>query len=105
MDSIHRINQKSMSPYFKTGEKRKLFLTSCSVAQLCLTAVPWTVACQTSLSIEVSRQEYWSRLPLHTPGDLPNPGIEPTAFGPSALAGRFFTASATWEALLTINAN
>ena len=35
----------------------------------------WTVACQTPLSLVFSRQEYWSGLP--SPGDLPNPGIEP----------------------------
>ena len=40
-----------------------------------------------------SRQEFWSGLPFPPPGDLPNPGIEP-----GCLAGRFSTASATWEA-------
>ena len=38
---------------------------------------PRTVACQAPLSTEFSRQEYWSGLPLPSPGDLPNPGIEP----------------------------
>ena len=38
-----------------------------------------------------SRQEYWSRLPFPTPGDLPHPGIEPTPLASSALADRFFT--------------
>ena len=38
---------------------------------------PWTVACQAPLSIGFSRQEYWSGLPFPSPGDLPNPGIEP----------------------------
>ena len=42
-----------------------------------LFANPWTVACQALLSIEFSRQEYWSGLPCSPPGDLPNPGIEP----------------------------
>ena len=37
----------------------------------------WTVACQAPLSMEFSRQEYWSRLPFPSPGALPNPGIEP----------------------------
>ena len=37
----------------------------------------WTIACQASLSIEFSRQEYWSGLPFPFLGDLPNPGIEP----------------------------
>ena len=38
-----------------------------------------------------SRQEYWSGLPFPLPGDLPNPGIEPTSLASPALAGRFFT--------------
>ena len=42
-----------------------------------LFATPWTIACQAPLSMEFSRQEYWSGLPFPTPGDLPNPGIEP----------------------------
>ena len=37
----------------------------------------WTVACQIPLSMEFPRQEYWSRLPFPSPGDLPNPGVEP----------------------------
>ena len=40
-------------------------------------ATPWTVAVQASLSMEFSRQEYWSGLPFASPGDLPNPGTEP----------------------------
>ena len=36
-----------------------------------------TVAHQAPLSLEFSKQEYWSRLPFPSPGDLPNPGIEP----------------------------
>ena len=38
---------------------------------------PWTVAHQAPLSMEFSRQEYWSGYPFPSPGDLPNPGIEP----------------------------
>ena len=52
------------------------------------------------LSVEFSRQEYWSGLPFPYPGDLPDPGIEPRSLT-SALAGRFLTTSVTWEALLT----
>ena len=48
----------------------------------------WTAAYKAPLSLEFSRQEYWSRLPFPTPEDLPNPGIEPTS---PALAGRFLT--------------
>ena len=47
---------------------------------------PWTVAHQAPLSMEFSRQEYWSGLLFPSPGDLSHPGIEPS----SHLAGRFF---------------
>ena len=47
---------------------------------------PWTVACQAPLSMEFSRQEYWSGLPFPGPGDLPHPGIEPAS---PVLAGGF----------------
>ena len=40
-------------------------------------ATPWTVTCQAPLSMEFSRPEYWSGLTFPSPGDLPNPGIEP----------------------------
>ena len=42
-----------------------------------LFATPWTVARQDPLSMGFSRQEYWSRLPFASPGDLPHPGIKP----------------------------
>ena len=45
----------------------------------------------------LSRQEYWSGVPFPAPGDLPEPGIQPTSPASPALAGGFFTASATWE--------
>ena len=44
-----------------------------------------------------SRQEYWSVLPLPSPGDLPDPGIEDASLVPPVLAGRFFTTNTTWE--------
>ena len=50
-------------------------------------ATPWTVAYEAPLSMEFSRQEYWSEWPLLPPGDLPDPGIQPKS---SALAGGFF---------------
>ena len=56
---------------------------------------PWTLAPQALLSVEFSRQEYWSGLPFPTPGDLPDPETGPTSLASPALAGRFFT---TWEA-------
>ena len=42
-----------------------------------LFATLWTAAHQVPLSMEFSRQEYWSGLPFPSPGDLPDPGIEP----------------------------
>ena len=59
----------------------------------------WTVAHQAPLSMGVSRQKYWSRLPCPPPGDLPDPGIKPLSVASAALAGRFLTTNATWEAL------
>ena len=52
----------------------------------------WTAAHQAPLSMEFSRQEYWSGLPFPSPiGDLPNLGIEPSSLTSPALAGGFFT--------------
>ena len=56
-----------------------------------LSAAPRTVAYQAPLSVEVSRQEYWSALQSPTPGDLPDSGIEPVSLASPALASRFFT--------------
>ena len=53
-----------------------------SLSHVRLFATPWTVAYQAPLSMGFSRQEYWSGVPLTSPGDLPNPGTEP---GSSAL--------------------
>ena len=52
-------------------------------------AIPWTIAHQTPLSIESSRKEYWSGKPFSSPGDLPDPGIEsgsPTLWADSLLS-------------------
>ena len=54
-----------------------------------LFVTPWTVACQTPPSVGFFRQEYWSGLLSPSPGDLPEPGIEPVS---PALTGGFFTA-------------
>ena len=57
---------------------------------------PWTVAHQAPLSIGFPRQEYWSGLPFPSPGDLPNPKIEPVSLMSPALAGGFLITSATF---------
>ena len=48
-----------------------------SLSRVQLFATPWTVAYQAPLSMGFSRQQYWSGLPFPSPGDLPDPGIEP----------------------------
>ena len=54
------------------------FLVGGLVAKSCLTlATSWTIACQASLSMGSSRQEYWTGLPFPSTGDCPNPGIKP----------------------------
>ena len=63
---------------------------SCMHTWLCLTLTPWIVARQAPLSMEFSRQEYWSRLPFPTPGSLPDPGVKSTFLASPALAGHSF---------------
>ena len=48
-----------------------------SLSRVQLFATPWTVAYQAIPSMGFSRQEYWGGLPFPSPGDLPDPGIEP----------------------------
>ena len=62
-----------------------------------LFATLWTVARQTPLFMGFSKQEYWSGLPCPPLGDLPDLEIELASLMPPALAGGFFTTSATWE--------
>ena len=57
--------------------------------------------CWTPLSMEFSKQEYWSGLPFPSPGDLPDPGMELESLVSPSLASRFFT-STTWEALACV---
>ena len=48
-----------------------------SLSRVRLFVTPWTVACQDPPSMGFFKQEYWSGLPFPSPGDLPDPGIEP----------------------------
>ena len=54
----------------------------------------WSAACQAPLFMGFPWQEYWSRLPFPSPGNLPDPGIEPVS---PALAGGFFTTEPQWK--------
>ena len=76
-----------------------LFIAVCMLSRFShvqLFETLWTVAHGVPLSMGFSRQEYWSGLPCLPPGDLPDPGIETVSLIP-ALAGGYFTTSATWE--------
>ena len=75
---------------------KKAVLSCCSHVWLFVTL--WIITHQVPLSMGFSRQEYWSGLLCLPPGDPPNPEIQPMSRSSSALAGGFFTASATWEA-------
>ena len=67
----------------------------CELSRVWLFETPRTIAHRAPLSMGFSRQEYWSRLPFPTPGNLSYLGIEPGSLGSPALAGRFFTTSTT----------
>ena len=74
----------------------------CSVAHLCPTLYH-PIACQAPLSMGLSWQEHCSRWPFPHPGDLPNPGIEPTSPASPAQAGRLFTMAPRGNPALVIN--
>ena len=61
-----------------------------SLSRVQLFATPWIVAYQVPPSMGFSRQEYWSGLPFPSPGELPDPGIEP-GFPQVGIVGRRFT--------------
>ena len=71
----------------------------CALSRALLFAAPGTVAHHAPLSMEFSRQEYWSGLPFPTPGYFPNPGIEPVSVSCISCVGRWIlNHSAIWVA-------
>ena len=66
----------------------------------CLTLCDPVGSPQAPLSMGFSRQEYWSGLPCPRPGDLPDPGMEPTFLKAPVLAGRFFTTICSLKKIL-----
>ena len=69
-----------------------------SLSRVRLFATPWTLAHQVPPSMGFSRQEYWSGLPLPSPGDLPDPGIEPRSptLRASELPGKNWDSGLQW---------
>ena len=71
-------NQECWEKYQITSDMQKGKWSEVkSLSRVQLFATPWTVAQQASPSMGFSRQEYWNGLPFPSPGDLPDPGIEP----------------------------
>ena len=69
----------------------KKMMCVCVLSHVQLFATLWTVVHQVPLSIEFSKQEYWSELPFLTTRDLPSPRIKPASLVSPALADGFFT--------------
>ena len=67
----------SYSTWYSSMYNRNVWSEVKSFSRVRLFATPWTVAHQAPPSLGFSRQEYWSGLPFPSPGDLPNPGIDP----------------------------
>ena len=80
----------------KTQDGHACCMLSC-FSHVQLFATVYTVAHQVPLSIEFSRQEHQSGLSCPPPGDLPHPRVQPVSLRSPALAGEFFTTSATWR--------
>ena len=83
-----------------------LIVYICVCAQLLsyawLFSTPWTVAHKAPLSMEFSRQEFWSMLPFPTPGDFSDPQSKPSLLASPALAGRFFTTTPPEKPLIVL---
>ena len=83
LDLNRHFSKEDMQVANKYMKRQMLNIVICSVqfssvAQSCLTLCnPMKSSSQAPLSMEFSRQEYWRKLPLPSPGDFPNPGIEP----------------------------
>ena len=89
------VSFKYVCSFEKLSECLRSWLCSLGCVQLFVT--PWTVACQVLLSMGFSKQEYCTGWPCPPPGDLPDPGIEPTFLESPVLADRLFTTRAIWE--------
>ena len=83
-------------------EKNHNFIFACvwMLNRVWLFATSWMVTHQALLSTEFSKQDYWSGLPFPTPGDLPDPGIEPDSPTSPALTDRIFITVRPWGILI-----
>ena len=92
--------------FFQTFKFRRSLVKTASVlsrfSSVQLFVTLWVIALQAPLSMGFSRQEYWSGLPCPPPRHLPYSGIESTSLMSPALAGGFFTTSATLDKIISI---
>ena len=88
-----RVGTYTMEDNFAMPIKYRCVMCVCfqSPRPIQLFVTPWTIACQAPLSMEFSRQKYWSELLFPTHEDLPDPEIEPESLVSLALVGGFFT--------------
>ena len=103
LEYVHRAKKKESREREKleTQNNGRIYRPVCILShfsRVWLSATPWTVARQAPLFMGFPRQEYWSWLPCPPLGDPPNWGIKTKSLMSPALAGEFFTTSATWEA-------
>ena len=89
--------QSSFCPYRFDYSEYLMCVRARLLQSVQLFATPWTIAHLSPLSMEFSRQEYWSGFLFPSSEDLPDPGIKPMSLMSPALADRFFTTSSTWE--------
>ena len=101
---ISKISPKCIGKY-NVHETKVIKIIKMSMLVVPDSVTPWIEAHQTLLSMGFFRQEYWSGLPLPSPGDLPDPGIEPTSPASPALADRFFTTEPPGKPRQPINTN
>ena len=87
---LHILGNKSRLLRRGDNNEAKPGVCACSVMSDSF-ETPWTVACQVPLSMEFSRQGYWSGLRFPTLGDHPNPGMKTVSLVSPASAGGFFT--------------
>ena len=84
------LHLEKISDFFPSNWSNRCLMCVCVLSCVWLLVTPWTLAPQAPVSMEFSRKEYFSGLSFPTPGDLPNPGIEPTSLVSPVLAGGFF---------------
>ena len=97
----HNIFELQYNHYYLQYDWKNIYTSVLSCVQLFVTQR--TAALQASLSMEFSRQEFWSGMPFPPPGDLPHPGIEPASpvsRTPPTLAGNFFTSDSPKKTVL-----